>query len=177
MDQWNGTFHTADVTSMANSELARNISAKATVLLKNNGILPLKPGKKVVLIGADANIPFVHGGGSGSVEPVYTVSPFSAIKQRNGGTIPKSGPGGGGPAVRARAPPTAPRLPGVPLTDRVCLSDACEVHRPGQGHGLLQHWTRSLQRSPCSRGGMLHCLWRPGRIRLLHLDWKDLLVP
>jgi len=50
-------------------ELARNISAKATVLLKNNGILPLKPGKKVVLIGADASSPFVHGGGSGSVEP------------------------------------------------------------------------------------------------------------
>jgi hypothetical protein len=53
----------------------------------------------VVLIGADATKPFVHGGGSGSVEPTYTVSPLSAIRQRNGGTVPKSGPGGGGPGL------------------------------------------------------------------------------
>jgi beta-glucosidase len=93
MSQWNGTAHGADVTSLANSQLARNISAQATVLLKNNGVLPLKPGKKVVLIGADATTPFVHGGGSGSVQPTYTVSPLTAIQQRNGGKIPKSGPG------------------------------------------------------------------------------------
>lgn len=92
MQQWNGTAHGADVTSHSNSQLARNISAQATVLLKNNGVLPLKPGKKVVLIGADATTPFVHGGGSGSVQPTYTVSPFEAISQRNGGKIPKSGP-------------------------------------------------------------------------------------
>ncbi len=93
MDQWNGTAHGNDVTSLSNSQLARNISAQATVLLKNNGVLPLKPGKKVVLIGADATSPFVHGGGSGSVAPTYTVSPLEAIRQRNAGKIPKSGPG------------------------------------------------------------------------------------
>lgn len=92
MDQWNGTAGGADVTSPSNSQLARNLSAQATVLLKNNGVLPLKPGKKVVLIGDDATTPFVHGGGSGSVQPTYTVSPFDAISQRNGGKIPKSGP-------------------------------------------------------------------------------------
>jgi beta-glucosidase-like glycosyl hydrolase len=47
MSQWNGSAHQNDVTSMANSQLARNISAQATVLLTNNGLLPLKPGKKV----------------------------------------------------------------------------------------------------------------------------------
>ena len=93
MDQWNGTAHGNDVTSLSNSQLARNISAQATVLLKNNGVLPLKPGKKVVLIGADATSPFFHGGGSGSVQPTYTVSPLEAISQRNAGKIPKSGPG------------------------------------------------------------------------------------
>ena len=38
------------VTSYANSVLARNISAQATVLLKNNGVLPLKPGAKVTTV-------------------------------------------------------------------------------------------------------------------------------
>jgi beta-glucosidase len=97
ISQWNGTAHQNDVTSLHNSWLARNISAASTVLLKNNGILPLKPGKKIVLIGADALSPFVHGGGSGSVQPTYTISPFSAIQQRNAGKRPASGPGGGAP--------------------------------------------------------------------------------
>ena len=62
------------------------------MLLKNDGVLPLKPGSKVVLIGGDALAPTVHGGGSGSVQPTYTVSPFDAISVRNGGKVPKSGP-------------------------------------------------------------------------------------
>ena len=67
------------------------------MLLKNDGVLPLKPGQKVLLVGNDATSPFVHGGGSGSVEPTYTVSPLRAITTRNGGTVPKSGGGGGAP--------------------------------------------------------------------------------
>jgi len=95
--QWNGTAHGNDVTSPANSQLARDLAANATVLLKNDGVLPLKPGQKVLLVGNDATSPFVHGGGSGSVEPTYTVSPLRAITTRNGGTVPKSGGGGGAP--------------------------------------------------------------------------------
>ena len=84
----------------ARAPLKRNVCgcAQSTVLLKNNGILPLKPSAshKIVLIGDDATKPTVHGGGSGSVQPMYTISPFSAISTRNGGTVPKSGPPGGG---------------------------------------------------------------------------------
>eukprot|EP01052_Picozoa_sp_SAG31_P047616 SAG31_NODE_9608_length_1251_cov_1.282986_1_plen_81_part_00 len=38
MAQWNGTAHGNDVTSYANSLLARNLSAMSAVLLKNNGV-------------------------------------------------------------------------------------------------------------------------------------------
>ena len=104
MDQWNGTAHSADVTSHANSVLARNISAAATVLLKNDGLLPLKAGRKIVLVGADATSPLVHGGGSGSVTPMYTISPYQAISVRNGGDSPASGADG----RRVGYPPGAP---------------------------------------------------------------------
>lgn len=98
MDQWNGTAHSNDVTGTAHSTVARNVSAAATVLLKNAGVLPIKAGSKVVLIGSDATNPTVHGGGSGSVAPTYIISPEAAITIRNGGQYPPTGPpaGGGG---------------------------------------------------------------------------------
>jgi beta-glucosidase len=91
INQWNGSTHQADVTSLAHSQVARNVSSAATVLLKNNGVLPLKQGTKIVLIGSDAVNPTVHGGGSGSVEPMYVISPFTAIATRNTGKVPPSG--------------------------------------------------------------------------------------
>ena len=96
MDQWNGTAHSNDVTSIAHSTVARNVSAAATVLLKNDGVLPIKAGVKIVLIGGDATNPTVHGGGSGSVAPTYVISPVEAISVRNGGKYPHTGGGGGG---------------------------------------------------------------------------------
>ena len=150
----------SQATSLAHSTIARNVSAAATVLLKNTGVLPLKAGTKasarsvctcatcrlalstprgvfppnpvplgsrywptrpcvstgsgtqrrrylpssvtasflpraprhqIALIGPDATNPTVHGGGSGSVAPTYTISPYTAIATRNTGKIPKSG--------------------------------------------------------------------------------------
>ena len=92
MNQWNGSTHQHDVTSLAHSVIARNVSAAGTVLLKNeDGILPLKPGQKLALIGIDSVNPVVHGGGSGSVEPMYLISPFVAISVRNTGKPTQSG--------------------------------------------------------------------------------------
>ena len=93
MNQWNGSTHQHDVTSLAHSIVARNVSAAGTVLLKNeHGVLPLKPGQKIALIGIDSVEPVVHGGGSGSVEPMYVISPFDAISRRNTGQPTQSGP-------------------------------------------------------------------------------------
>ena len=59
------------MTSKAHSAIARNISAASHVLLKNNGVLPLRAGMKIALIGSQASSPTVSGGGSGHVTPTY----------------------------------------------------------------------------------------------------------
>lgn len=62
------------------------------MVLKNaGGVLPLKTGQKIALIGVDSVNPVIHGGGSGSVDAMYVVSPFEAIAVRNTGKIPPSG--------------------------------------------------------------------------------------
>jgi len=83
--QWvNSSAHGADVTSKEHSLIARQISAAASVLLKNNGVLPFTKEKvrSIALIGKDAKNPTVHGGGSGSVGPTYVIAPYVGISQR-----------------------------------------------------------------------------------------------
>ena len=90
--QWNGSTHQDDVTSLAHSVVARNVSAAATVLLKNaGGVLPLRAGQRIALIGIDSIDPVIHGGGSGQVDAMYVVSPFDAISVRNTGRPSPSG--------------------------------------------------------------------------------------
>ena len=55
---------------------------EAIVLLKNDGTLPLKKVKSVAVIGPYAQTAQILGGGSSSVTPHYTVSPFEGIKNR-----------------------------------------------------------------------------------------------
>eukprot|EP00039_Didymoeca_costata_P023113 m.6009 g.6009 ORF g.6009 m.6009 type:complete len:673 (+) comp3461_c0_seq1:13-2031(+) len=70
-----------NVSTPEHKELARNISAMATVLLKNDGaILPLKKSMKVALIGSDAQNPYTGGSGSGSVHTNAAISPQTALQ-------------------------------------------------------------------------------------------------
>ena len=70
------------VTTPEHKALSRTISSASSVLLKNEeDLLPL-PSKgpyKLALIGGMARNPIVGGGGSGSVFPAYTISPFQGI--------------------------------------------------------------------------------------------------
>lgn len=64
----------ANVTSEEHNALAREIAAKSTVLLTNNGILPLSRdslGECIAVIGDEET---VSGGGSGYVSPPYVVT-------------------------------------------------------------------------------------------------------
>ena len=64
-------------------DLARRISEEGMVLLKNdNGLLPLstEQHKKIALIGPNAAVARMSGGGSAAVSPFYTVSPLVGLR-------------------------------------------------------------------------------------------------
>lgn len=66
--------------------LNRKLASTSAVLLKNNNeILPFpKSLKKIALIGSHVKTPIIHGGGSASLDPLYTVSLYDAVKSQVG---------------------------------------------------------------------------------------------
>jgi beta-glucosidase len=69
--------------------LIRRAGAEGTVLLKNDGILPLDPAiaGKLALIGPNAGTARIMGGGSAQLNPHYSVSPFEGIAAALGGRV------------------------------------------------------------------------------------------
>ncbi|MCP4005310.1 MAG: beta-glucosidase [bacterium] len=66
-------------------ELAREAAAESFVLLKNDtAVLPLDPQKlqRVAVIGPNADVAVVHGGGSAQVKAHYRVSALEGIRDR-----------------------------------------------------------------------------------------------
>lgn len=63
--------------------LIRDVAARGTVVLRNEGVLPILPGEvtSIALIGANAVKPFVQGGGSASVNPPHVVAPLDALRR------------------------------------------------------------------------------------------------
>ena len=61
-------------------EVAYKLSCESAVLLKNSGALPLRKGGKIALMGPRADI-IPCGGGSGSVDPLYSISLYEGMKQ------------------------------------------------------------------------------------------------
>lgn len=59
--------------------LARRAAAEGTVLLKNDGLLPLDKSKKVAVVGRYANKINVGDHGSSSVYSPYTVTPYEGL--------------------------------------------------------------------------------------------------
>ncbi|HEY0535730.1 MAG TPA: discoidin domain-containing protein [Actinoplanes sp.] len=80
---------TASVTSAAHQQVSTQGATEGTVLLKNNGILPLPAtsGTSVAVIGVDAGAGTqTIGGGSGTVTSSGTITPFTGIQNRLTGT-------------------------------------------------------------------------------------------
>lgn len=63
-------------------ELAQRASESSSVLLKNEGILPLKPGVKVAVVGDFATTPRYQGAGSSLVNSTRVIAPLDALKER-----------------------------------------------------------------------------------------------
>jgi beta-glucosidase len=59
--------------------LIRRAGAAGTVLLKNDGILPLAGGGKIAVIGPNAKTAQIMGGGSSQLNPHYRVSPWDGL--------------------------------------------------------------------------------------------------
>lgn len=67
------------IASKEHTELAKRASVEGTVLLKNNGVLPLDKTKKIAIIGRYANEINVGDHGSSSVFSPYTVTPYEGL--------------------------------------------------------------------------------------------------
>lgn len=61
--------------------LARRVESECAVLLKNDGMLPLKPGAKVAVIGQFADQPRYQGGGSSHINPCEVTSALTAMAE------------------------------------------------------------------------------------------------
>ena len=61
-------------------EIAKNVAQESIVLLKNDGILPLKH-KKIGVVGAFAEAPRTNGGGSASLRPYKVDTPLETLRE------------------------------------------------------------------------------------------------
>ena len=68
----------------AHHALARRISAEGMVLLKNKGVLPLKAGKAIAVIGLAAKEPTYQGGGSSHMNPTRLDVPLDEMRKLAG---------------------------------------------------------------------------------------------
>lgn len=62
--------------------LARRAAAEGTVLLTNDGVLPLRPGTRVALVGAFAEHPRYQGHGSSHVTPTRLTTALEALRDK-----------------------------------------------------------------------------------------------
>ncbi|MBR6940361.1 MAG: glycoside hydrolase family 3 C-terminal domain-containing protein [Clostridia bacterium] len=72
------------ICSKEHTELAKRAAQEGTVLLKNNGLLPLKNIGKVAVVGRYANKINVGVHGSSSVFSPYTVTPYEGLCNKYG---------------------------------------------------------------------------------------------
>ncbi|HUN33829.1 MAG TPA: glycoside hydrolase family 3 C-terminal domain-containing protein, partial [Trebonia sp.] len=80
----------ATVTSAAHQQTALQLGEEGTVLLKNNGILPLNPNgtESIAVIGTDGGAGVeIAGGGSGTVTSSNTIWPLTGIQDAVGSNV------------------------------------------------------------------------------------------
>jgi beta-glucosidase len=66
--------------------LARRVAGEGMVLLKNNGILPLKTHRHIAVIGQAAEEAYYQGGGSSHINPTLLDHPYQELQKMAGDT-------------------------------------------------------------------------------------------
>ena len=79
--------HFGRFTCPEHYEAARRIAAGGTVLLKNDGVLPLENPGKILVVGENAIKKMVVGGGSSSLKTRYEVTPLEALQEEFGDAV------------------------------------------------------------------------------------------
>lgn len=76
-----GAARVPDPQPMRHAAIAREAAEEAIVLLKNSGVLPLDPSiRSLTVIGPNADVSRIQGGGSSSVVPFDTQTPLQALR-------------------------------------------------------------------------------------------------
>ncbi len=104
------------VNTPEHQRVAYRAAVEGIVLLKNSGdILPLdlKKIKSLAVIGPNAAVARTTGGGSAMVDPVYSVSPLEALKEKLGGSV------------------TINYAPGISFNEEVKPIDPSYLYAPG----------------------------------------------
>jgi len=72
-----GTLDSAD-----HRQLARNVATDGTVMLTNDGTLPLSESDSIAVLGPNADVAKIGGGGSSEVSPFTETSPLAGLTER-----------------------------------------------------------------------------------------------
>ncbi|MCA9902066.1 MAG: glycoside hydrolase family 3 C-terminal domain-containing protein [Anaerolineales bacterium] len=70
----------------AHHALAQKVASEGMILLKNNGLLPLKDQQQIAVIGRSAENAHFQGGGSSHINPTKVTVPFNALKAQSEAT-------------------------------------------------------------------------------------------
>ena len=70
--------------AVSHHALARYVAGEGIVLLKNNGILPLRQPRRIAIIGHSAKEPHFQGGGSSHINPTQVDIPFDEVQKLAG---------------------------------------------------------------------------------------------
>ncbi|HQZ33284.1 MAG TPA: glycoside hydrolase family 3 C-terminal domain-containing protein [Ilumatobacteraceae bacterium] len=92
---WSGVGEVGSEERTADSDATRDVIRRAatagTVLLKNEGVLPLAPDTRVALLGPNAERGQVQGGGSARVRTTRPSMPLAALQQRGVAVLHEAG--------------------------------------------------------------------------------------
>ena len=82
-----GRDRPGELDSERHRDLARTVAARGTVLLDNDGVLPLSDDADVTLVGPHVHEAKLGGGGSSETTPFHSVTPVDGLTARADGSV------------------------------------------------------------------------------------------